>query len=71
MTGVQPGTDYYEKLKCRFERAKKRFYSMRKRLGGMRVAASNRMIAEVMGIPRGTVDSGLFAIRNRLALYGL
>jgi len=65
MTFAQHGTDYYEKLRCRFERARKRFFGMKKRLGGMRIVASNRMIAEVMGIPRGTVDSGLFAIRNR------
>lgn len=65
MTCIQPGTRYYVKLKIRFERAKKRYYAMKKRLGGMRMAASNRMIAEVIGIPRGTVDSGLFAIRNR------
>jgi hypothetical protein len=68
LTRVQPGTDHHDKLKYRFERARKRFYAMKKRLGGMRIAASNRMIADVMGIPRGTVDSGLFAIRNRLAL---
>jgi DNA-directed RNA polymerase specialized sigma24 family protein len=39
---------------------------MRKRLGGMRMSASNRMIAEILGIPRGTVDSSLFAFINRL-----
>jgi DNA-directed RNA polymerase specialized sigma24 family protein len=33
----------------------------------MRMSASNRMIADILGIPRGTVDSSLFAIRNRLA----
>ena len=65
MTSIQPGSNYYDKLKCRFERARKRFYAMKKRLCGMRAAASNRMIAEILGIPRGTVDSGLFAIRNR------
>jgi hypothetical protein len=52
-------------MKNRFERARKRFYTMRKRLEGMRLSASNRMIAEVLGIPRGTVDSSLFAIKNR------
>ena len=65
------GTGYHEKLNRRFLLAKKRFSTMKKRLGGMRLAASNRMIAEVMGIPRGTVDSGLFAIRNRLAHHDL
>jgi hypothetical protein len=69
MMGAQPGSAHYEKLRNRFERARKRFYAMKKRLGNIRMGASNRMIAEVMGVPRGTVDSGLFAIRNRLAHY--
>jgi DNA-directed RNA polymerase specialized sigma24 family protein len=38
---------------------------MKKRLGKMRTAASNRMIAEVLGVPLGTVDSSLYAIKNR------
>jgi hypothetical protein len=66
MNNAQEGTDYYEKMKDRFERATKRYYKMKKRLGGMRMSASNRMIAEVLGIPRGTIDSSLSAIKNRL-----
>ena len=68
---IPDGTGCRENLNRRFQRARKRFTAMRKRLGGMRFTASNRMIAEVTGIPRGTVDSGLFAIRNRLARYDL
>jgi hypothetical protein len=60
-----PGTAYYEKLKCRLERARKRFFSMRKRLEGIRIDATNRQIAEVMGIPKGTVDSNLHMVRER------
>jgi len=67
MLNAQPGTEHHEIMKKRFERAKKRYKTMRKRLGGMRMSASNRMIADILGIPRGTVDSSLFAIRNRLA----
>jgi hypothetical protein len=67
MINAQPGTEHYEKMRKRFERAKKRYRTMRKRLAGMRMSASNRMIADVLGIPRGTVDSSLFAIKNRLA----
>ena len=66
MKSAFPGTEYYEKLEERFERARKRFYGMKKRLGGMRKGASNRLIAEVLGIPKGTVDSGLYAIKNQL-----
>lgn len=66
MTSAQPGSEFHEKLKSRFERAKKRYSSMKKRLNTMRMSASNRMIAEVLGVPRGTVDSNLFAIKNRI-----
>jgi len=68
LISAQKGTEYYERMKFRVERAKKRFYAMKKRLGGMRMSASNRMIAEVLGIPRGTIDSSLSAIKNRLIL---
>jgi len=67
MISAQPGTVYREKMLYRFERARKRYQSMKKRLEGKRMSASNRMIAEILGIPRGTVDSGLHAIKNRLA----
>jgi len=66
MNSTQQGTAYYEKMKDRVERARKRFYTMKKRLGGMRTSASNRMIADILGIPRGTVDSSLSAIKHRL-----
>ena len=54
-------------LKNRFERARKRYYSMKKRLGGIRAGATNKMIAEIMGIPKGTVDSGIYFLKTRLA----
>ena len=68
MNNTQPGTEYHEKMKNRLERARKRYKTMRKRLRGMRLSASNRMIAEILDIPRGTVDSSLYAIKNRLAV---
>ncbi|MCL2381731.1 MAG: hypothetical protein FWC64_09110 [Treponema sp.] len=66
---AQPGTDYRKKMEDRCQRAKQRFRAMKKRLGKMRFGASNRMIADVMGIPKGTVDSGLFAVKNRMASF--
>ena len=66
MYAALPGTDYHKKMRDRFDRARIRFRTMRKRLTGMRVDASNRMIAEVMGIPKGTVDSCLSAVKNRM-----
>jgi hypothetical protein len=67
MINAQPGTEYHEKMKNRLKKEKKRCKAMRKGLSGMRMSASNRMIAEILGVPRGTVDSSLFAIKNRLA----
>ncbi|MCL2093665.1 MAG: hypothetical protein FWH12_05650 [Treponema sp.] len=62
---AQPGTDYHMRMQLRYLRARKRFFSMKKRLEGMSVTASNKLVADVMGIPRGTVDSGLHALRKK------
>ena len=67
MIAAHPGTEYREKMKDRFERAKKRLHNMKRRLGKVQTSASNRMIAEILGIPKGTVDSGLSKIKNHLA----
>ena len=71
MKNAIQGTDSYDIMKDRFERARIRFYSMKKRLEGMRKGASNRMIAEVLKVPKGTIDSGLFAIKNYLLTAGV
>jgi len=67
MEAAQVGTEIRKKMEGRYQRAKIRALTMRKRLKKMRLGAPNRMIAEVTGIPKGTVDSSLFAIKNHLA----
>jgi len=69
MNTATQGTAYHGKMKGRYERAKRRYLAMKDRLGGMRLDASNQMIAEVLGIPKGTVDSGLYSVKNHLAPY--
>ncbi|MCL2373751.1 MAG: hypothetical protein FWC65_00725 [Treponema sp.] len=69
MNAAEAGTEYRRKMERRYERAQRRFMNMKKRLGKMRVGPSNRMIAEVMGIPKGTVDSSLSAIKNHLGSF--
>ena len=64
MNLAQQGSEYHARMKGLFERARKRFYAMRKRLGNIRMTASNKMIAEILGIPRGTVDSSLSAVKR-------
>ena len=66
MNDAPLGTVYYNKMLNRLERARKRYQCMKKRLGGIRMAPSNRILAEILGMPRGTVDSSLSALKNRL-----
>jgi uncharacterized protein with von Willebrand factor type A (vWA) domain len=60
------GTARYEELEGKVERAKERMGRMRRRLASARTDASNRQVAEVLGIPKGTVDSNLHAIKRKL-----
>jgi len=61
------GTLYHDKMKSRYERARKRFNRMRKRFRGIKMAASNRMIADILGVPKGTVDSGISILKSRFS----
>jgi hypothetical protein len=57
------GSAYQERMKQYRERAEKRLAGMRRRLGSIRLDPSNRQVAEVLGIPKGTVDSNLHAVK--------
>jgi DNA-directed RNA polymerase specialized sigma24 family protein len=67
-TLAQEGSIYYTELTERLERGKALLAAMRKRLLTLRPDASNRQIAEVLGLPKGTVDSNLYAIKRK---YGI
>jgi DNA-directed RNA polymerase specialized sigma24 family protein len=60
-----PDSPRYALFQDRIIRHRKRLYNMRKRYRGMRKNASNKEIAQVLGVPKGTVDSALSAIRKR------
>jgi biotin operon repressor len=60
-----PDSTYHQRMLSRLERARKRLDSMRKRLKSTRFDASNRQVAEVLGISKGTVDSNLHAAREK------
>jgi hypothetical protein len=59
-------------LDC-LDRGVKRLFSMRETLRRLSAEASNREIAEVLGVSKGTVDASLFAVRRNYseALSGL
>jgi hypothetical protein len=52
------------KLKTSLEGARKRLENMRKHLASMRSNAPNWQIANIIGIPKGTVDSCLYTIKH-------
>jgi hypothetical protein len=60
-----PGTSSHEKMQHYCERAWRRMANMKERLRGIRANATNRQVGKVLGIPRGTVASGLYALKTR------
>ncbi|MDR2759668.1 MAG: hypothetical protein LBB78_09850 [Spirochaetaceae bacterium] len=63
MLAAPDGSMFQKKISDRLNRARIRLESMRKRLSIMRLDATNRQIAKVLGIPKGTVDSTLYAVK--------
>lgn len=57
------GSAHRAEMQRRLEKARGRLQSMRRRLAGCRLEASNKIIAEVLGIPKGTVDSNLHSLK--------
>jgi hypothetical protein len=65
LEAAAPSSAAYIKLQQRLENARRHLSSMRKRLKHFRADASNRLVAEVLGVPKGTVDSNLSAVKTR------
>jgi hypothetical protein len=63
------GSTRHEKMKGCLVRARKRLAAMRKRLSAIKIEASNRQVADVLGVPKGTIDSSLFAIKSKWHLF--
>jgi RNA polymerase sigma factor (sigma-70 family) len=61
-------TSYLENLKGRLKRARKRLETMRTRLESTRFEATNKEIAAILNVPKGTIDSNLYALHHK---YGL
>lgn len=60
-----PGTARYQKLINYTERAKLKYKTMKKRFGKIHIDATNQQIADVLNIPKGTVDSALHYLKER------
>jgi len=55
----------YNKLKIKRDKARQRLEKMRSRLSTIRTEATNKQIAEVIGITKGTVDASLSRLKTR------
>jgi len=66
MMTAQPGSARFEKMKEYTDRAQKRFSAMKERFTRMRTDATNRQISLILHIPKGTVDSALYSVREKL-----
>jgi hypothetical protein len=51
----------------RLERGRRRLENIRKRLKSMRIEATNSDLAKLLGVPKGTIDSRLALIKNKLS----
>jgi len=54
-------------LRARLARARKRMRSAMQRMARVGLAPTNREIGAVLGVPKGTVDSGLYWLKRKLA----
>ena len=62
---VNENTVTHKKLIIRLEKARKRLEKMRNRMASIRTEATNKQIADVIGVKKGTVDSSLHQLRSR------
>ena len=65
LAGMPEDSVMFLRMKAQIKRARQRLAAMRKRLAGIRSDATNRQIAETLGIAKGTVDCSLYVLKNR------
>ena len=62
---AEADADRRRTLQQRLQRARRTAASAREELRAVRLGPSNRQIAQLLGIPKGTVDTGLFWLKRR------
>jgi len=60
---IKENSNAYNELKIRIDKAKQRLERMRGRLNNIKTDATNKQIAEVIGITKGTVDASLCRLK--------
>jgi biotin operon repressor len=59
------GSPRYFIMQKRLERAEKRLRNMKKALKAIKSGASNRQVARILGVSKGTIDSNIHAVKYR------
>jgi biotin operon repressor len=62
---TQEGSARYCVMQKRLERAEQRLENMKKALKAAKTGASNRQVARILGVSKGTIDSNIFAVKYR------
>lgn len=65
LEGMNPSSPGYSNMREYLKRSRELLGRMRKRYQMVRANASNRVVAEVLGVPKGTVDSNLSAVKAK------
>ena len=60
---INENTIIHSRLKTRLEKARQRLEKMRHRMTSIRTEATNKQIAEVIGVKKGTIDSSLYKLK--------
>lgn len=69
IASLEAGSPARKKLCERADKCRERLTRMRERLKGIRIEASNKQLAEILGLPKGTVDSAMCAFRLKMKKY--
>jgi len=64
---IEENANAYSQLKLKLKKARERLEKMRKRLTSIRTEATNKQIAEIIGISKGTVDASLHRLKGKWA----
>jgi DNA-directed RNA polymerase specialized sigma24 family protein len=59
-------SEQYKNVSLLLQKGRLRLSKMRHRLCRIRIEASNKQVAELLGIPKGSVDSAVFSIQKKL-----
>jgi DNA-directed RNA polymerase specialized sigma24 family protein len=66
LAASEKNSGQYKNISLLLEKGRLRLSKMRLRLSRIRTEASNKQVAEMLGIPKGSVDSAVFSIQKKL-----